>query len=1148
LVASDIGVFLPFLRDDPVSRTWIAIGVWWLFRFIMTGPVAMLLIPFLFFGSVGIYLFGIFEPLAFGREVGVAAALQAAVVSPDPGLFYVVRSVSRLAGGSGLSWLEAFYAWAILGSFSLVGSHLYDDLSDFMAHRFRVRAPLWALIICASIGSMAGEVLKPLTPWVHVLGLICALGFGIAVYWFGQAVKVFFGRIYRRFRHKPVDTDVPETGRDSTEGLELAAEPPQEVVTRAGPETAQSPGDGNIQDAPGFEEPDDGERTFEDVSVAAVPDGFRQPLVGVADDEPWSSNASEDQVADDGFEPRWGESTALTVNDQDGSMSGGDIGDEDWHYMFLVYWHNLLKAIAEENVEIFERVLANLSQLWVEVVQQTGGAPAAEYILRRIGSIPLGRSILVVLRDGVEARPGLQRVLSSRLGGDDEEDKGWVLDRSLAPFALSQYGTRLDEGGGDDGDIPFDGGWAKPGVAEVGSEVISAEEGECVGTSEIEPEEEALSIYDPQISFVAAAPVEDTRYALGEVGEANLRVEPFRMAPRLAAAGVAALSSADDIGVVRSLSDGPGGMWKADHDQQPSSKSVSVAEGPDMSLGVGESDSTGLQNRLELDQDLMGFLSLTAPMGTPDVVKYVGGGWVDPQTLATRLSTFVDELTPDAGQLSVFMQHLETLADTCKLADPEVLARVLLALLAMGELSGGPQLEQRRLKLAYALCGPWRRKFHADVGRILRLRESETARLRDGDIEPLIATIDTILEIFPDFSVSGSAVDLISQRRGKLIELGFAVSARARAAGTGRAAYEDTLAMGRAMSLRQSLDQATQVQMDILEELAKIRDEIQSVVSKDSVFDSSPQTDHPFVYALRDLIVRGQASYERTKLGVAAYAARKKMPADNDLLERISASFSDEAKAFIVEINRTYADAAMRPTNSRDTIEQLRFDLNAMRHAEDLRLASERLTPRQKIEREWSAIAGNPFEAIVKRKALEESTFDTSTEHTPNWAMVQMREINLATGFRAFIHDSGTPPDVKRVLILPFFGSGIDWTFDADGLVPVGGSYLRFDLKKFVQDNLVSIRSQKISDIRVLLASGNISPDVEDELLSRNLDRGSELSREGAEGKWYKGVVLLPEDLIGAKGGIGLVSGMYFPVVDMVNNAIVAPFERKLAG
>ncbi len=1153
------GNLLPTLAAEPLHRVWLGVACWALVAFALRGAALSLLVLWLFSGSLALYVWGVLQPLFFDRGRGIVQAALCLTTSPYPGFLWLFQGVTAVVLGPGIAWTSFAAFVALLLAWSSSPRHIYQDLEDHLVFRYGVSAPLWSIILAGAGGSILVERIFPLGGPVHLLGAVGG-AVGIALLFFagaaGRRVIVWsFRRLRAAFLRVFRSPSVPPKPS--------APVPPQPWpgVASQPPVAASSAASGGGSPAAGA------------VAAAALPVNVpaahtvhaggpapvvAQGLAAVSEEGGIDGLSAEDLLVD-GADPRFGSSLPPP-----GRLGGGhnapDVDHAEEESMtetpvmsddpgsVAVFW--LQSAIEHSLPENLGGLMELLLERWDEADSHGPESAASIGFLASFGSMPLGRILLQAVRDRLSPLEALDLLRASRSRDEFDSRPDAAIDWSLRPLGAAEFSTRLD-GGGDDRDLrppsepdatagsdEWAGLWrmdSEPAVGGLRDQEVHnlAAPGSVVRIAEYQPpvrmpgpvpsSAEAFDSGSPAAIPSSAVP---SGSLFGGASPSGPTVQKANVG------GVTPSSRVADRPAEKPLNPGIAAAGPSD--------AVDLAlppVGPDFSLGVGESNSEAVEHPLEMEGDFAHVLAAIEPMDRDAAVALLTSAapWLPGfNDLAGRISVMVDALTPDADDLAKFMAGAAKFASAVDASDSSVAAALLFSLARAGAANNEREWRHRVRKVAYAICGPHRRALHANVGRVIAAGPQFASTIEGAaKIDELIGALGDVLELFPSYSISGAAGSLIESRRAELQALREAGDESVRTSRAKAVAGERSFVSGRGLALRSSLDPAAEMQLASFERLSAVYFGLQDTIAADCVLDGAPQDSHPLSYSVKDLLAQGAHVLDRFQRAVSAYELRHHIPVEAGVSLQVIGTLHESAQAFVADVRRSIAEPTERPLSSRTRILGLTEQLeSALAREEERRLASQR-TPRQLMDDEWIALEVDPFEAVVRRKALQDSMFELVEGAMPEWAMVQLREFRLPVGLRVFLNESGYSPDVHRVMIVPLAGQGLVWTADDRGLVPVGAGFLRFDLLSFLEDNRVSIRSQRIHDVKVLIANGSVSPDVEDILLSSSIERVGAVSRESLAQNPFQGVVLRPQDLLGLRGGVALQSGLYFSIADM---------------
>ena len=1113
-------VVFPALSGNPIGRLWMGVVVWIAIRFAARGMVVFFLVVDLYVASILRYVGSIASPVIFDRGRGLVQAAIVATSSPDPGLLFVWHDIASIAAGPGISWGALCFLILTVSFFCTRGSHIYYDVQDYLAFRFSIRAPLWLLICCGAMGSVFSELRYPLTGLLHPVAAFAGTA-GVAVLFaVGAAVSgsvQAYGRRFLVLWRRPATSAVSKSaGRAINRSADrpVASVAPVVVAASAVQTSSDSAAsaDGSLR-AP--------------VAVGAVP---VDPTMAAARPVLPVEVLEDDGVLVATLPPPGRLSYPADVHDIDAieaarreavvqdSQSELIVEDQVPKAITTLRFH-LSHALEESDVAMMGALLNTLDGHWR--ADEVGDSPNPRRMLTLFGSTPIGRVVLRCLAEGMNDEEAFHRIASSRQGGDDIPDTSWLLDESLRPMT----GESVD---------PEDD--ASSSVASSDGSILGfGDASDLPALMPVKPPADFHQLSDAESAFDFADQLPDPPVGLHRGAVSSVRYSEPKPVVVEAMAGVVVPIRGDmkpstpPAASVLPLAD----PW----DERPTLVAAFI-DTAGFDLGVGESDSETLLHPLESADRMSAFLAHVRPLDLPEATAiFAREKWLLSLPVAVlQFAESISSLTPDGGSIAEFMMSMSRLTDILHVADVNKAHRLFLSLVLLDNSVSDAERASRVGKVAYALCGPWRRNVHATVGGVLARGESyhyDPESDVDTQLDLLCAVSDEIVLLFPSFGDDGSAANIIAERGVRLAALRSVIADTAKAQRGTKPSREESRIAGRGKALRAVLEPAAEILFRKLESLASLREGLQAVISVDSVLGSAAQENHTLRVAQRDVLAEGGLVMERIDAAIVAYRVKARVGPDTPLLQHILDGMSPGVPEFVDEVRRVWANAAERPVPSRRTIDGLMSEVQVLRAAEAERVASSKVGTRDRITAEWARTEDDPFDAIVRRRAIEEEALSDESAVKPEWAMIQTRELLLPSGPRVFLHEAGSSGDARRVMLVPLFGYGLVWGLVDDSFVPLGSTSMGFNLKAFAVDHRVAIRSQRVNDLKVMLFGGTLSPEIEDLVMSSKLDRNHDLTREEVVGQWWRGTIVLAADMIGSRGGVALPGGMYFEVSDL---------------
>jgi hypothetical protein len=467
------------------------------------------------------------------------------------------------------------------------------------------------------------------------------------------------------------------------------------------------------------------------------------------------------------------------------------------------------------------------------------------------------------------------------------------------------------------------------------------------------------------------------------------------------------------------------------------------------------------------------------------------------------------------------MEDVSELSALLRVSDRETLFSLLVGMVDSMPIEG-PQRKHLQERLAYLVCGPWRRELHAMVGKILRQGREHALGENAVALDGLIAMMEAVGDLFAAFlGDDGKATSEIVSRTAALRELRHNVGEGSRAA---RGAIDPAgpRATGIRMVIRRSIDPAVNEDLCEAEAVAGMYYRLQDVIGRDCVMSGKDQSDHPLRVTLLDLITQGDVVFRRIERAFEKPNPRRfGTRPEADILTVVMDSLAPEATMFRAEVasEKLRLGEDFRP--ARERIARLERDLQETRDAEAERLRSEKVSLRQKIQAEWDRAFVDPVDAILARKAAQEQDREVVGN---DWLLLDLRLVPLPAGVRTLVHDAQAGSDTTRTMLVPLIGHGLEWEVRERAFAPVGASHTVFDLHGFIVENRVAIRTARIHDVKVLLIGGTVSREIEDLALSSRLDPHEPVSAEQASANWFRGTVVLCADLVGGNKGVNRAS------------------------
>ena len=1150
VVSSLLGAWLPALFGDPLMRVTSALASWVALQAVMRGRVVCFLVVYLFAASMGSYVFGIVRPLVMGRQGGLQEALAAAFYSTQPGFLDFVRGINSIAYGPGVGWAQGAYIFAFVIWGGNLGSHVYDDFQDFLSFRYRIRAPVWMLLGCGVLGSVASELIWSAGGILHLVGAFAGMAVGAAVW---GVVEGLTRSVFRLSSLMPVWLFAPagrnaavvgggasggRSLRSAAAGFRSAVAKRVAVLVGNGPtsllpvvgesrvaaavvdqpvvgpavsgvvqaaslsalpsETLRPPGlPGPEAVGAGTKPNEDGERSEDGrapVNIAVHDDRAQHVPTSGPEEGPENAAGSSDEIAVESSDGGGlnGEAVGMDSGSDNGAMAGASGGDSVAARAVRILY-DLTDSLHQGQPQLFAEVLQSLSEAWQVVDHDGVEGDDARSILTEVGKAQIGLVVLKMLADGVSVDQAFARAIEAAWSGA-AADPNWTLDMGLRPVS-----SLLAQGVGGPGDSAADlqGGGTRPRG--------SGDEG-------LVPAAGSAAFYDGDDQ----APPPSATPALGR-----------------------ALTAADGGNIVP-FPEGSSGMKGR---PQPlvdpvgggGSPAAGLASAKDVELGIGESGSVERTHPFEVGGDPRQLLEHTKPMAAEEMQPFIHPMlFARPDAAAGSLASMLAELTPEAESLRRFMDKVSEWFGALRITDATVSAQLCLGLADLMHDLPVADRDEFKGRLAYALCGPWRRRLHADVGLLLadQFPVGDVGEVLET-IERLVASSDYVGQLFTAGSMdSGSAASRIVERRDALAAMRSRV-ARASAIGRSDVQSRDvSRSIARAQVLKGRFEPLLAGHVETLERLATLREGLQAIITTDSVNEGLAQDQHPMFATVADIEAQGVVLLERIERASASHLQRSRMPAETDLLMQVMPAYSGVLLSFVVALREILARPNERPVSSRERIGKLRLDLERMREAESDRLAASRLTREARVQAEWSRLDDTGLDAIRRRRAIDDELALSKDGERPESMLIQLRDYELPSGLSGFIHEAGTGVDTRRVLLVPLIGMQQQWQIDSAGFTPTGLGFMRFDLCRFAEEHRSVLRAKRIQDIKVLLLGGSVTPDVEALALSRNLQRDRDITREEATAHWWRGSVVLADDLVGSRGGVALPSGMYFVVAD----------------
>ena len=1125
-----VAYWLSSLAAGSTVPVWVAGLSWAGIRWAAFGPVALLALPFAFGVSVAAFLADVVGTAALHRSIldpGVASLVAS---SDTPGLGLAFRSACAAWLGPALPW-PAFGALACcVGLFCVVPGYMYLDLRDYLRLRLGMRAPLWVAIASGTAADVACEAALGIGGAPRVAAVVAGAAGGSFLYSLAAAGSGRAGRDLRRrmrrFGRPQEGAAVPgpaqgapaaravQPGPPATEPLDTMPSPDVD------PDAARDPRPGGEAASPRPEAPD-------------VPD--RRP--GRIDAAPSRAVPAGPAPADAGAGPADIEEAFVDSEEEArraAVMRRYQVSHTEATEKAEVVIFHALDSVRSSDSEKLESIVGDIRGHWASVKFALEDQESAYRVLERVGSSPFGHRLLACVRDGRDAEGMLRFLADGRSDGDDEPDAAYRLDMSLQPPDLEEpaapaAGPAFDPGefdAGDDeaGDPPGTEGDAgePPPASPAASWMDAADQVSRGGRGPRLDWVDGTMAGSPGPGPGAAATERmPIRFTQGE------RLEPA-LDPREALAGAPPRAQGGYGPDEGRLSygygdDAPGAAANRPDATEVDGDGDAVAEAAED--GIGEGSSVELLHPLESDAALSDFLSQAGAMSEASVVDLVKRG---PSYLAgaRRLSeTFRDtlrDLTPEADAIARVMEEMQSLFGLLKVPDAPAMHAFALGLVDMMQL-GAHDLELTRSRLGYVLCGPWRRELHAMVGAVIRQGAEKSLSERAIPVlDGLVPMMESVARMFPAYS-EGDVAGLIAARLASLLELRRTIGAGVRASRPAVATTADARAVGASMVARQSLDTAAEDDLAELEGLASTYSSLHSMMVRDCVLTAVSQSEHPLRVTILDVMAHGQALLARLDRSVAATRARREFPPGFDLLASIVGSLTQEAAGFredvLAEAERQ--GGQLRP--ARERLAVLDEQLREAREAETERARAAIVLPRARVEAEWRNAKADPVDAILARKEFQDRERETVGN---DWLMVDLRAVLLPSGVRVLVHDAAAGGEIARTMLVPVFGFGLEFEFRDSLFVPVGCEYVSFDLRRFVWENRAQVRSGKVQDVKILLLSGSVSREIEDVALSRNLDAHAAVSSQEAASNWWRGSVVMRDDLVGPSGGVGRSSAM----------------------
>ena len=503
-------------------------------------------------------------------------------------------------------------------------------------------------------------------------------------------------------------------------------------------------------------------------------------------------------------------------------------------------------------------------------------------------------------------------------------------------------------------------------------------------------------------------------------------------------------------------------------------------------------------------------------------------------TFAQRFRARLVAVGYDPTSMESFLKYVDRLAFHHNIGTGEDVRAFLFGLVDLFPTSEADKGSARD-RMAYVFCDSWRRDTHAVVERLLA--DHGPGRRTDigGDeVDALIRTMERMGRIFIS---DPSAQNQFSLRVERLRDL------RSKLFGDGPAepASEirvDDLRVGTGLALRGDLDHPAQTDLDDFLALAQAHSRISDMIARESLYSGREAMLHPLQTTVKDIEVQGSRVLLRLAAASDKLRDRRKMPRSAPVLDRLLDGLGDDATLFRQIVERQREELADEFVPTADRLARVEADLDAVRLGVASQRAAESKGLRERVEEQWAAHTSDPFSAIARR--LEAQSVDVGAVAS-EWRLLDLRE-RTVDGLRVFAFDHGTTGD--RVVLVPLFGFGVPWVRRGDLLVSEVDGLSSFDLRAFVRSHRLAFSALQPSDVKLLLFSGELSRHADSDLLSSRLQPPSSgvLSSEYArhDSDWWRGCVVLRDDLVGLGRGVDRRSGMASHLADLLAEPRVA--------